>query len=156
MKENTTSVPKSQQPNRAGFYRQGVYSHLRYIPGSNGVQVVELILPSDPRRLGSIHVEGRTFKSNRRRDHILRNGNSISINEELLKSDRFDWVVIDVENEKFVTSVDYILEFGSKICYSKAGFEVQIALPLHLWGIEKARKHRAEKFSQQNLFGEAG
>ena len=143
---------KIKSKNQAGFYRQKVNPELRFIPGRDGVEVVELSLPSGPRRLGSIHVGGRTFKSNRRSSHILRNGNAISINEELLKSTKFDWIVIEVEGEKFVTSTDYILAYGSRICYSRAGFEVQVSLPLHLWGITKARKFHAEKFSQQNLF----
>ena len=138
--------------NKAGFYREKVNPELRFIPGRDGVEVVELSLPSGPRRLGSIHVAGRTFKATRKREHILRSGNAISLNEKLLLSDRFDWIVIEVENEKFVTATDYILEYGSRICYSRAGYEVQVSLPLHLWGINKARSYHAQKFSQQNLF----
>ena len=144
---------KIKSKNQAGFYRQRVQSALKFCPGKYGTEVVELSLPSGPRRLGSIHIEGRTFKSSRKRSHILRCGNAISLNEQLLKSDKFDWIIIEVEGEKFVTSTDYILAYGSRICYSKSGFEVQISLPLHLWGIARARQFHAEKKSQFSLFG---
>lgn len=148
---------KSRKRNqcRAGFYREKVKPSLRFITGKYGVEIVELSLPSGPRRLGSIHIEGRTFKATRQREHILRNGNAISVNEELLKSDKFDWIIIEVEGEKFVTATDYILEYGSRICYSRAGFEVQRSLPLHLWGINRARQFHARKKSQTNLFNGA-
>jgi len=153
--EHTNKNIKSQQPPRAGYYRQRATSELRYIPGRDGVEIVELLLPSGPRRLGSIHVEGRTFKSNRKKSHILKSGNAICLNENLLTSDRFDWITIYVSGHPaspFVTSVDYFLAHGSRVCYTSAGFEVQISLPLDKWGIHKARQFHAEKLSQRNLF----
>ena len=152
-KNNSDFRHNYQDTPKAGFYKQKVHSHLHYTPIRNKVELVELKLPSGPRRLGSIHIEGRTFKSTRRREHILRNGNAICLNEELVKSDKFDWIVIEVGQQKYVTSTDFLLEFGSRICFGKAGFEVQISLPLSLWGIEKVRQYRNEKASQLNLFG---
>jgi hypothetical protein len=139
---------------RAGHYRQRVSAKLRFLRIQNGIQPVELQLPTGPRMLGSINVAGRTFKTSRKKEHILREGRSIAINEGLLNSGKFDWIVVDVQgsDSKFVTSVDFIRTFGQKICYGKAGYEVQVFLPLSYWGLEKARQFARSKKSQLTLF----
>ena len=130
---------------------------LRPNPQRPYVKAVILCLLGRERIIGTLDLAGEgTFSSSRKPSHLFKKTNSLGVPYALLTNDKikFKWIVLDFMGRKYVTSRQYFLKKGHVRQYRN--FELQILLPLDLFGIQKARNF--EKFGlvpeQQNLFSE--
>ena len=130
---------------------------LRPNPQRPYVRIVILRLSGKERIIGTLDLAGEgTFSSSRKPSHLFKKTNSLGVPFALLTNDKikFKWIVLDFMGRKYVTSRSYFLAKGHVRQYQN--FELQILLPLDLFGIQKARNF--EKFGlvpeQQNLFSE--
>jgi hypothetical protein len=119
------------------------------------IKKVILRLNNKERDIGRIDSAGEgTFLTSRKPSHLFKKSNSLGLSYNLLKDAeiKFKWISIDYENRKLVTSRNFFLKFGQVMQFE--GFELQVFLPLDLFGISKARK-LDYLISQQTNFFEA-
>lgn len=103
-----------------------------------------------PKFIGKI--EGDTYRKRIRFDaHLLRNSSSIGICAALLHHPtiRLKWIRVETEHESLVTSKGYLLHHGRAFQYGR--YEQQIALPVPLWGLDKARAFEAQQVRRERL-----
>ncbi len=137
-------------------------TNLKLIPTKyRGKFNVRLILGTESRHIGILDIQGKTFFTSRKPNHLFRESNSIGLNEALLtdKSIPFQWIVVDYldarrTNHKLVTSRNYFIEHGKCLHFSKQSFELQRFLELSKFGIDKARDFERQKAIQEKLFSE--
>lgn len=130
---------------------------LSAIDGKPYMKFVYLPTNGKNRRLGTLDQAGDgTFQTTRKLEHIFRKTQSMGLSYDLLTNEDIDfkWIVITLNNKSLVTSRAYFLQYG--YIHQFKGWDVQVMLPLNLFGIDKARAFDAkrEKAVQQNLFGE--
>jgi hypothetical protein len=117
-----------------------------------------------PRFIGEL--EGNTYRKRiHSGPHTLHNAGAIGINAAVLTHPDIPvkWIAVDVDGTKLVTSKRFLLANGHPFKYRN--YEPQFALPLDLWGVDKARaweeeedkreRQRRERAAQGNLFEEA-
>ena len=114
----------------------------------HSVYNVQLNLEEQTRYIGKVDIASEgTLLTNRKEKHIFRKTNSLGINHSLLvdESIPFNWIVIDFEGRKLVTTRLYFLSFGKCFRFGNKGFELQCFLPLELFGLQKAREFEASQ-----------
>lgn len=114
---------------------------LRSNPRQPYVKTVIARLQGKERIIGNLDLAGDgTFTTTRKEKHLFRKTNSLGVPYALLVNEkiRFKWIVINYLGRKLVTSRNYFLKKGHIRQYKN--FELQVLLPLEMFGIQKARE----------------
>lgn len=117
------------------------------------IKKVILNLNGKSREIGKLDSAGQgTFTTSRKPSHLFKKNNSLGLSFNLLKDAeiKFNWISIDYQGRKLVTSRNYFLQFGQVMQFS--GFELQVFLPLDLFGIAKSRQFDLMISQQTKLF----
>lgn len=97
-----------------------------------------------------------TFRTEKK--HLHRSSGSLAINLQLFSElPNLKWICIIYENAagkktELRISKNYLLATGRKSAFKATDYEVQIFLPLQLWGLEHCRRFEMQRDSQLGLF----
>lgn len=117
------------------------------------VQNVVLHLNGTARLIGRLDsAAGGIFYTKRTVNHLHRVSNSLGLNYEFLSRYPFRWVNIDYDGRRLVTTKNYFLKNGKVLNFSKAGFELQVFLPLEKFGRDTALEFERTSNCQPHLF----
>ena len=129
-----------------------------FIPNKSGTKVsVKLHLPFGTRYIGYIQ-DGTYCKNVNMSRHQFNKYPSIAFCLDLLENEKFTWIKVECDDGRILeTSRKFVLINGKRQTFSKAGYERQVFLSLHLFSREEALKferieERKPVITQMNLF----
>ena len=114
-------------------------------------------MDAETRFIGRLDEAGEgTFYTKRSQQQLHRKTNSLGLNLELVQRQdfHFEWIIIEFDGRKLITSREFLFYHGSVFNFHKAGFEKQIFLQLDYWGEDKAKDFERTLCSQVELFSE--
>ena len=119
---------------------------------------IKLKLASQTRHIGWVDNSGEgTYITQRKSEHIFKKLNAFCIGYELVHQSiiPYNKIVVIHDNQKFLTTRNYLIHNGIIVLFINKGYELQLALPIKQFNLKTALEWEKKNISIQcELFGE--